>query len=352
MTSPAPHSRSIDRRGSLLLFLAVSLALATPARADVLVVLNKSADQAALLDPAKGKVLSRIPTGRGPHEVAVSPDGRLAYVSNYGFAAIFRQGERRDSGPGNTISVLDLERRCVRDTFELGTYTMPHGIRVSRDGARLWVTSEATQTVLELDARSGAVLKSWETGQEVSHMVVPTPDEKKLYVANIRSGSVSVITRSSEKVDTIKTGAGAEGIDVSPDGQEVWVGNRADHTLTIIDPRTDRVVANMESGGQMPIRVRFTPDGRQVWVSNATSNTVTVFDVASRQRVGAIPVGAVPVGIEISPDGKRVFVACTNDDRIKVIDALKRRVVATYRPGKEPDGMAWAKPVPAAAPAK
>ena len=326
----------------LVLAVFLTAALATPAMAEVIVVLNKSDHEAALVDPATLEVLAKLPTGKGPHEAATSPDGRYAYVSNYGSFAVFREGERPQMQPGNTITVLDLKDRKVKATFDLGKYTQPHGIWVSRDAKRVWVTCEGAKAVLELDATSGEILKAWETGQEVSHMVAPTPDEKKLYVANIGSGSVTVIDRSTDIVKSIPTGAGAEGIDVAPSGKEVWVSNRASHTVAVIEVATDRVLVTFESGGLMPIRVKFTPDGKQAWVSNARSNMVTVFDAATRQLAGQIEVGAVPVGILMSPDGRRAFVANTNDNKVTVIDVPAKKMLRTFTTGTEPDGMAWA----------
>jgi YVTN family beta-propeller protein len=331
---PSAHRLTL----TAMLLLAFPLAIA----ADTLVVLNKSDHEAALVDPASYQVLAKLPTGKGPHEAAASPDGRYAYVSNYGQFGVFRQGEPAQRAPGNTITVLDLEQRGVKATYDLGSYTQPHGIWVSRDGKRLWVTCEGAQAVLELEAATGKILKTWKTNQQTSHMVVPTPDEKKLYVANIGSGSVSVIDRASDGVATIPTAAGSEGIAVSPDGREVWVANRGAHTLSVMDTKTDRVIGNFESGGQMPIRVKFTPDGKQVWVSNARSNSVTVFDAASRRLLAAIDVGAVPVGIQMTPDGRRAFVANTNDNQVTVIEVASRKILRTFSTGKEPDGMAWA----------
>src|SRR5512134_2474350 len=115
---------------ALLLVFAVGGPRAVSA--DLLIVLKKSDHEAVLVDPATLKAVARIATGRGPHEVAVSPDGRLAYVSNYGMYAVFREGQRVNE-PGNTISVLDLATRAVKDTFDLGAYSKPHGIAVSRD---------------------------------------------------------------------------------------------------------------------------------------------------------------------------------------------------------------------------
>jgi len=328
-------------RHALLLTMAAAL-LPGRAQSDLLVVLAKSDHEAALVDPVSLEVVARLPTGQGPHEVAVSPDGRRAYVSNYGAYAIFREGEKPAYDPGHSLTVLDLERRAVADTFELGRFTSPHGIVVSRDGKRLWVTCEGAKAVLEIDAASGKPLKQWNTEQEVSHMLVVTPDERKLYVTNIRSGSVTVISRTDGTVRSITTGAGTEGIDLSPDGREVWVSNRGSNTLTVIAVEDDQVRAAIAAGAEMPIRVKFTPDGQQVWVSNARSRSVGVFDAARRRRIELIEVGAVPVGIQMSPDGSRAFVACSEDDLVTVIDVRERKVTGSFSPGREPDGMAWA----------
>jgi YVTN family beta-propeller protein len=310
------------------------------ALADLLIVLDKSDHEAVLVDPGTLKAVARMPTGRGPHEVAVSPDGRYAYVSNYGMYNVFKEGQRVDE-PGHTITVLDLDARAVKDTFDLGTYAKPHGIVVSRDGKRLWVTCEASQAVVELDAANGAILSAWQTAQQTSHMIVPSADERKLFVANIRSGSATIIERASGKVTTLVTAPGAEGIDLTPDGREVWVTNRADSSISVIDVERDSVVEKIPSGGRMPIRVKFTPDGREAWVSCAEGNVVTVFDARTRGQLATIPVGAVPVGIQMAPDGRRAYVANTNDDLVTVMDVKARKVVGTFTTGNEPDGMAW-----------
>lgn len=316
---------------------------AAPASADLLIVLNKSGNEAALVDPGSLQVVSKLPTGRGPHEVAVAPDGRRAWVCNYGAAGVFRDGGERRFEAGNTLTVLDLAKRRVERTLDLGEFSRPHGIAFSRDGKRLWITCEGAGAVIEVDAASGKVAKSWKTGQEVSHMLVATPDERKLYVANIGSGSANVIERASGAVKVIPTGAGAEGMDVTPDGREVWVTNRAANTIAVIEVATDQVVDTLASGGEFPIRLKFTPDGREAWVSNARSNAVAVFDARTRGKVAEIAVGAVPVGIQMSPDGKRAFVANTNDDKVTVIEVATRKVVGTLATGEEPDGMAWAR---------
>jgi YVTN family beta-propeller protein len=253
---------------------------------DQIIVVNKGADSISILDAASYEAAGEVTVGANPHEVYVSPDGQTAYVSDYGGAQ------------GTTISVVDLERAVRTDV--------------------------------------------WETGQRVSHQLIPTPDGHKLYIANIGSGSVTVIDRRTNDVTTVPTGAGAEGIDVSPDGTEVWVTNRADNTISVIDVATDTVLETFPSGGTLPIRARFTPDGQEVYISNGTSNQVAVFHAESRELLATIDVGAVPIGILISPDGDRAFIANTQDDFVTVIDTDSREVVAQIPTGDEPDGLAWA----------
>ncbi len=296
-----------------------------------LLVLNKSDNTAVFVDAETYQVGAKLPTGAGPHEVAVSPDGRMAYVANYG---------TRDN-PGHTLTVIDTRARSVLRTIDLGEFRRPHGIRVSRDGKLVWVTCEANQSVIGVDTATGKAVESFVTGQEVSHMVVPSADENKLYIANIGSGTVSVVDRKTKAIKNLVTGKGAEGIDLSPGGRWVWVTNRAANTLSVIDTGNDLVTESFSSGGLMPIRVKFLPDGKGALVSNAQSNKVVLFDVATRKPTQEIETGSTPVGVLITPDGKRAFVANTMSNQVSVIDLSTQKIVSTFSPGTEPDGMAW-----------
>src|SRR5580692_10145575 len=139
------------RTGLLLVYL-MTIFFVPRAKAETLVVVCKSDFQLALVDPATEKVLVRLPTGRGPHEVAVSPDGRTAYVSNFGRYSVYPAGDTDHDKASNTITVIDLVNRKVKATFDLGTHAGPHGMIVSHDGKLLLVTTETPQAVLELDS--------------------------------------------------------------------------------------------------------------------------------------------------------------------------------------------------------
>ena len=324
------------------LFMTVVIALLTLAgcaNTGTLVVLNKSEHTASLIDPESGQTLAKLPVGRGPHEVIVSPDGRTAYVSNFGRYGICPPGDTMCKTPGNTITVLDLAERKVKTTYTYGSNTGQHGSEISRDGKFVWVTSETPQSLLEIDSATGKIVNQWMTKQERSHLVVVTPDEKKFYVSNTVSGSVSVVERATGAVKVIPIGKGAEAITISPNGHEVWVGMPRDNKIAVIATAKDEIVETLDSGGKQPQRIRFTPDGREVWVSHVAGDTLTVIDAKSRNVVAHVSVGKRPQGIIFSFDGRRGYFALSGSNQVAVIDVPGRKLIKNFDTGLDPDGI-------------
>ena len=295
-----------------------------------LLVLNKSGDTLAVVDPGTKKVVSTLRTGKGPHEIAVSADGAKAYVANYGTR----------EAPGSTLTVVDLRTMSVSRTINLGEYRSPHGIAVGQDG-RIYLTCEGNKAILVVNPETWSVERSFETGQEITHMVAVAPGARRAFAANIGSDTVTVVDLDDGRVTQIAVGKGPEGIDVGRDGKEVWVAHRGDGGLSIFDAGSLQRVKAFEKICGMPIRVMFTFDGRSVLVSCAESNEVLVLDAASREIRKRIPTGEAPIGIVITPDSRTAYVANTRADKVSVLDLVEGKVTGTISPGKEPDGMAW-----------
>ena len=300
--------------------------------ADVLVVSRNGENQALLVDPGNYQVVAALPTGKGPHEIAVSPDGRFAYIAISG----------NSEEVGHTITVLDLVLRKVKATFDLGDYRQPHDLRVSRNGALLWVTCAPSKAILEIDTSSGKILKSWTHDQEGAWMLVVTPDERKIYTSNIEGKSVTILDRRANTVRSIPFESGQYGIDVSPNGREVWVFHIEKEQISIIDVATDRVVTTFASGGHGSGRIRFTANGKYVLVAHSGSKSLVVFDAARRRPIQNIPLSVPPKVLEVSPDGKRAFITSPSTDQAMVIDLVAGKEVSTFPTGKTPDGIAWA----------
>ncbi|HEX6083993.1 MAG TPA: YncE family protein [Thermoanaerobaculia bacterium] len=296
--------------------------------ADTLLVVNKGEATLALVDPASMKVRGTVATGEEPHEVAVSDDGKVAVVTDYG---------------GASLTVVDLgRRRGVR--FALPGLSRPHGIQAL--GSRFYLTAENSRAVARYDAAANRIDWIAGVGQEFTHMLVVTPDEQKLYTANMGSNTVSV-------VDLTKRGAlkhvavtrTPEGMALSPDGSALWVAGvaRRDEPaqISIIDPKTDSVVRTIPSPAKLANRLRFTPDGTRVVVSDPGSNELLIFDAATGEVITKISTAAGPAGILITPDGKRLFVACADAGKVQVVDTATWRVTGEVATGREPDGMAY-----------
>jgi YVTN family beta-propeller protein len=302
--------------------------------AATLLVLNKADATLAFVDPATMQVVAKIATGNGPHEVAVSGDQKTALVANYGTGP----------EPGSTLSVVDVAARREKTRLKIPALR-PHGLYTA--GPCIWFTAEGSRIVGEYNVNEGAVEAVYGTGAEVSHMVVVTPGETKVYTANIGSDSVSVIDRTKAPravgLKQIAVVKGPEGIDLAPDGKELWVASRvANGGIAIIDPATDSVKQTIPTTTKSINRVKFTVDGKRVLVSDPPANEVLVYNAATREIVGRIATPEGPSGIVIVPDGKRAFVACAGAGKVVSIDLASLSVTGSVATGNVPDGMAWA----------
>ncbi|MEE8278525.1 MAG: gluconolaconase, partial [Thermoanaerobaculia bacterium] len=162
-----------------LALVVLPVAVAAPLGAATLLVANKTDSTVDLVDLETRRSEATLPTGRAPHEIAVSGDGASAVISNYG------DRER----PGSSLTVVDVSGAKVLRTIDLGRHTRPHGLSwLSRD--RVAVTTEGSAHLLIVDPHRGEIVTEIEIDQRVSHMVAVTPDGKLAFVANIGSGSV------------------------------------------------------------------------------------------------------------------------------------------------------------------
>lgn len=315
-------------------------------------MLNKAAHSATVIDVDSGRIKGTLVTGVAPHEAAGNSASGMVVACNYG----------TQENAGFSLTVLDLKQMRVSRTIPLGRFRRPHGIQFFHDGERVAVTAEDSQTVLVVNIKTGRIEKAIPTTQRVSHMLVLSPDEEHAYVANIRSGTISVLDiDGSRLVANLPIGEGVEGLDLSPDGSELWVANRLKNELVVIDTESLKAVKQIPCA-DAPIRVCFTPDGREVMVSNARSGDLAVFSVGERREIARIPMALtpeekngrfkevqltpVPIGIVADPLEKLAFVASSNADLVTEIDTENWSIVNRFPTGREPDGMALVRLAP------
>ena len=296
----------------------------------VLLIGNKGEDTVSFVDLASGAELGRSPTGRMPHEIAISPDGKQAAVVAYG---------------GTTIDLFDVATRARLKTIDLTPNEGPHGIAWLRDG-RIIVTTERSQSVAVVDPAAGTVTSSIMTDQEGTHMVAVTADGTTAYTANIPAGTVTVIDlKQARKLRDIPVGGRPEGIALSSDDLVLWVGDLEGSRVQAFDTATFERLAEIKTGG-VPIRVAASPDGKWIVTSNLAAGGLSIIDAASRQHVRDVAISgeqeAGQVTILFSADGKRIYAAETGRDAIAEADLATGKVLRRLPAGKNGDGLAIA----------
>jgi YVTN family beta-propeller protein len=312
--------------------LAVALfSLAVPlAAADYpqLLVVNRKSNNVVIINAETGETVDAIRIGRRPAEIVLSPDEKTAYVSNF--------GDNR-----NFLSVIDVAKRKEVARWDVKPTYRPHGMALSKDGRRLYVTTEGTRTVTLVGTDSGKVLGSYKTNEKVTHMVALSPAEDWLYTTNGATGNVSVFNLKTGKLKKhILSGPGCEGIAVNKDGSEVWVSNRRQDSIVVIDTELHKEKKKFPCHGY-PVRIRFTPDGKRVLVSCAADNEISVFDAATYEKVGGASTGLVPVGMDITPDGSRAYAACNGDNTVSVIDLKTLKKTDEFFAGEYPISLVY-----------
>ena len=339
--------------------LAPVLLTGQSSRSTSLLALSKQDHTLAIVDPGDLHVIARVAVGDDPHEVVASADGKIAYVSNYGFGAF------------HTLTAIDLVGRKPQGTIDLGPLRGPHGLHFVQ--GKVWFTAEAAKAIGSYDPATGKVDWIMGTGQNRTHMIYVFPDAKTIMTTNVNAATVTILEKTERAVGmpptgppprtagepqpgmppgppptppgadwnetVIPVGRGSEGFDVSPDGKEAWVANAQDGTVSVIDIVTKKVMATLDANARGANRLKFTPNGKLVLLTPGSA--LVILDAATRKEVKRLANVHGSGGIQMQPDGTRAYVACGRDGYVAVIDLKTLEQVGKIDIAS-PDGLAWA----------
>jgi DNA-binding beta-propeller fold protein YncE len=352
-----PAGRFIDLPG----LRPNALALSPDGR--TLVVSGKTSEL-LVLDPVTGAIRQKVPMPSAQQEplpdrvspnilqpdkeallsftgLVFSPDGQRVYLANVaGSIKVFSVGA---DGAVSGLGTFRLPpAKAPRREAEI-----PSGLAVSADGRRLYVCGNLSNQLFELDAVSGAVLRTFPVGVAPYDVRVAAG---KVYVSNwggrrpgpgdltgpagrgtevrvdpvrhvANEGSVSIVDLGSGQVKAeLLTGLHASGLAVSPNGRWVVCANANSDHLSVIDTRTDQIAETIWTKpkpsdllGASPNALEFSPDGRTLYVANGTQNAIAVvrFDPADREShvEGLIPVGWFPGAVVFDAGRRQLCVA-------------------------------------------
>lgn len=298
-------------------------------------VANQASASATLVDVATGTTVD-IPVGDGPHEATILPGGRRGVVTVYGVAGV----------PGHALAVIDLMTRRVERTIELGQYTRPHGVvPVPGSPDVVAVTSEATRNVLLVNVARGTIERVIPTNAPASHMVaLPLRGAmagRRAYTANVATGTTSELDLTTGTPPRVMSVASmTEGIAVTPDGAEVWMGSNDRGTVSVLDASRGTVVATIQ-GFRFPYRLAISADGRTAVVVDPQSDGIFVVDVASRTIRGRIDDLASPRGVSIAEDGRTAMITSAGASSVILVDLIAMRALRRFPVGQSPDGVGY-----------
>jgi DNA-binding beta-propeller fold protein YncE len=317
--------------GVILATLCTSSAQTAPS--GQLLVLLRDASALAVVDPNSGAVLARVPTGRDPHEVTASADGQFAFVASM----------------VDGISAIDIAQRREVRRVDPGPGSSTHDVRVI-DG-KVYFTIEGYRSIGRYDPSTDAIDWTLGIGQDGTHLLVFDQDTDTMFMPNTRSNTITMVENITEgpAASTLTVipvpGELPEGIDLSPDGRELWTATRNDGGVSIIDVATRSVVQTLDLGMKDANRLKDTPDGR-VLIIDGEAASLVVMDARSRTVVKRVALGPTDTGdgaVLVAPGGTHAYLGLRASDRVAVLD-LKTLEITQEMPmgdGAGPGCMYW-----------
>lgn len=298
--------------------MAAAAAIAGPSA----YIANIGEGTVSVVDVATRTEIKKIGVGINPTSVAVTPDGRTAYVTN-----------RDIPDHAGSVSIVDTATNTVTATLNLGG--APYGVAVTPDGSHVYVAKHHARQIAVISTATNTVVR------EISVPIKPyqlaiAPDGSTVYATcqDVCNTLVSITTATDAVASTYMPGGAQFGLDLTPDSRKLYVSSRSE--ITVLDAKTGviqkSIAADAFDGG-----VVVSPSGDKVYVGTSSGN-VTVISTSTDTVVQSIPAGSVGGlrGIAITSDGAAVFVPDYHNNRVAVIDTASNTLSATVPVGMGP----------------
>ena len=275
------------------------------------------------LDAETGRVLRRAELGYFPATLQLTPDGAFAFVVNFNLHG--------DMVP-SSVSVVATD--SMFELTRIPTCVMPHGSRVTSDGARQYHACMMDDLVVEIDARAFAVSRSFRvakgaeqgfTGLPAAHAshpadhaprptshapscsptwAQPSPDGATLWVACNKANEIVEIDVGSWAVRRrLAAGEGVYNLGVTGDGKLLVATNKRGQSISLFDVATGKELARIATTRKIVHGVAISPDDRYAFISvegiGSQPGTVEIIDLRARARVAAVDVGQMAGGIDV-----------------------------------------------------
>ncbi|AZI42740.1 hypothetical protein EHF33_08240 [Deinococcus psychrotolerans] len=298
----------------------------------------------SVIDPKTFKVLSTFRVDTEPQHVVAAHDLQTLYVVSDKGRQSLTPIDPRSSQPGKPVPTPDpynlyftpdgkyalvvAENQARLDFLAVKTMTPAFSIAVpcqgvnhmdfSPDGQHLLAACEFSGDLIKLDLTSRSVTGKLHVGGMPQDVRI-APDGKVYYVADMMSNGLHVIDGSGpvpKKIGFIPTGKGAHGLYPSRDATRLFISNRDEGSVSVLNFAKRKLIAKWKiPGGGSPDMGSVSADGKQLWLSGRRSNVVYVFDTRSGKLLKKIKVGNGPHGLTFFPQPGRYSLGHTGNYR-------------------------------------
>jgi DNA-binding beta-propeller fold protein YncE len=258
-------------------------------------------DQLTEIDPSTGREGETIHVD-DPYNMYYTPDGKYAIV----MAEREKRMDFRDAQTMKVVNRVPVNCRGVNHAD------------FSIDGRYMIATCEFSSEIIKVDVAAQKVLAHL----PLSPKGMPqdcriSPDGRFFYVANMEADGVHVIDGDSFKqIKFIPTGKGTHGLYFSRDAKLLYISNRGEGSVSVMNLATQKILAKWQiPGGGSPDMGGVSADGKSLWLSGRYNDEVYVFDTSDGRLKARIKVGAQPHGLCVYPQPGRYSLGHTGNMR-------------------------------------
>lgn len=315
----------------------------------LILVANEAANSVSVIDANDLILQATIPVGEHPHEVASSPNGKFALVSNFGSLDGYY--------PGRSLTYIDLEKKQKVHTIMLPEKSRPHGIAFLNE-ERVLVTAEGLQTLYEVNVKNGDINKIIPVPGQGAHLVVVDQAKHFAYVTCRKSGTACRINlKNTMEIDEIDVGDKCEGIMLSSDNKRLFVTSRADNTISVIDAESFTVIHKIKTA-RGPLRIAEFDHGNAAVVTNCISGNAQIIDLNSYEVTGKLKTYTqrskangwfyskllpVPLSVVVREDQTTAYITNMYAGKVGLVDLKECKVIDEFEASQCPDGLSLSK---------